>query len=659
VLATTPIAVTTPSSLTKETTALSPDVNQLTLATFNVENLSPADGATKFNTLAARIVNNLRSPDIIAVEEIQDNNGATNDAVVDATQTYGALIQAIAAAGGPTYQFRQIDPADDQDGGEPGGNIRVGFLFNPNRVSFVDRAGGTATTATTVTNVNGIPQLSVSPGRIDPTNAAFNASRKPLVGEFQFQDQTLFVIANHWNSKGGDQPLYGPNQPPLLSSEAQRRQQAQVVNDFVDSLLAVNPAANIAVVGDLNDFQFSEPLNILKGIPGGNGTPVLQNLIETLPENERYTYNFQGNAQALDHILVSNGLLNQLNGYDVVHINSEFADQSSDHDPSVARFTFNPPVPSVPTVAIAVLTPNITEASGTPATLRISRTGDTTSALTVNYLLSGTASENDYSPDLTGEVMLAAGIASLDLALTAIDDALVEGNETLTLTLLDTATYDLSGSTTATITIADNDVPPPAGLVLPGTNRANRLVGTDRPDTLLGLGGNDRIVAGLGDDVINGGRGQDILLGGAGGDRFVYQGRNQRTAFANSKFSGTDRILDFNQRQGDRILLDYDTDATTSNRPNALFNAGVVSARNLQGAIQIACADKNGRSPGKQALRGNEALFLGWRGKTYLMVNDAIVGFSVNQDLLIEMTGMQFRAGDQRAGRLSVANYFV
>ncbi|HEY9619886.1 MAG TPA: bluetail domain-containing putative surface protein, partial [Crinalium sp.] len=116
---------------------------------------------------------------------------------------------------------------------------------------------------------------------------------------------------------------------------------------------------------------------------------------------------------------------------------------------------------------------------------------------------------------------------------------------------------------------------------------------------------------------------------------------------------------DFNQRQGDRILLDYDTDATTSNRPNALFNAGVVSARNLQGAIQIACADKNGRSPGKQALRGNEALFLGWRGKTYLMVNDAIVGFSANQDLLIEMTGMQFRAGDQRAGRLSVANYFV
>jgi hypothetical protein len=44
---------------------------------------------------------------------------------------------------GPVYRFRQINPVDDQDGGEPGGNIRVGLLFNSARVSFIDRAGGT------------------------------------------------------------------------------------------------------------------------------------------------------------------------------------------------------------------------------------------------------------------------------------------------------------------------------------------------------------------------------------------------------------------------------------------------------------------------------------------------------------------------------------
>src|SRR6266540_2013540 len=103
--------------------------HQLAVATFNVENLDPNDPQSKFDQLAGLIVHNLQAPDLVAVEEIQDDNGATNDAVVDADVTFGTLIGAIQAAGGPTYEFRQINPVDDQDGGEPGGNIRVGFLF--------------------------------------------------------------------------------------------------------------------------------------------------------------------------------------------------------------------------------------------------------------------------------------------------------------------------------------------------------------------------------------------------------------------------------------------------------------------------------------------------------------------------------------------------
>ena len=86
---------------------------------------------------------NLRSPDLIGIEEVQDNNGETNNGVVDAYQTWNLLIAAIQAAGGPTYQYRQIDPVDNQDGGAPGGNIRVGFLFRTDRgLNFVDRPGG-------------------------------------------------------------------------------------------------------------------------------------------------------------------------------------------------------------------------------------------------------------------------------------------------------------------------------------------------------------------------------------------------------------------------------------------------------------------------------------------------------------------------------------
>ena len=103
------------------------------------------------------------------------------------------------------------------------------------------------------------------------------------------------------------------------------------MNDFVDELLAVDPNANVVVVGDINDFEFSETVEILEG-------DELTTLMKTLPANERYSYVFEGNSQTLDQILVSNYLLGRFPlTYDVVHVNAEFSDQASDHDPSVVR----------------------------------------------------------------------------------------------------------------------------------------------------------------------------------------------------------------------------------------------------------------------------------------------------------------------------------
>lgn len=350
-----------PGGLTKETTEPA-GLNQLAVATFNVENLDPGDGAAKFNALAQVIVSNLKAPDLIALEEIQDNNGPTNDSVTNADVTYNTLIAAITTAGGPTYQFRQIDPVDDQDGGEPGGNIRVGFLFRTDRgLAFVDRPGGGPMTATTVVDSGSGPRLSFSPGRIDPSNPAFNRSRKPLAGEFTYNGRHLFVIANHFTSKGGDQPLFGRFQPPARSSEVQRTQQAQIVNNFVDGILAVNTNANIVVLGDLNDFEFSAVLNTVKG-------GVLTALIDTLPENERYTYVFEGNSQTLDHMLVSSNFLNSPFTFDVVHVNAEFSDQISDHDPQVGRFTLAEDAVT-PTATMTTSVPTGTPTATTTATV--------------------------------------------------------------------------------------------------------------------------------------------------------------------------------------------------------------------------------------------------------------------------------------------------
>ena len=324
-----------PGSLVRETLAL-PEraAADIDMASFNVENLDPTDPPEKFARLASIVVQNLKSPDLVAVEEIQDNNGPTNDGTVDASTTFTMLAQAITVAGGPSYQFRNIDPENGKDGGEPGGNIRIGFLFRTDRgLSFVDRPGAVFDTPNAVMTMGGKPALAYSPGRIDPISAAFSSSRKPLAAEFTYRGRTLFVIANHFNSKGGDQPLFGRFQPPALSSEMQRREQAQIVGAFVTQILAVDPGAAIAVLGDLNDFEFSPPIMALKGAG-------LTALIETLPANERYSYVYEGNSQTLDHLLVSSGLLSAKTGFDVVHVNAEFFDQASDHDPSVARFSF-------------------------------------------------------------------------------------------------------------------------------------------------------------------------------------------------------------------------------------------------------------------------------------------------------------------------------
>lgn len=305
--------------------------NELAVATYNVENLDPSDPQEKFDALAAAVVDNLASPDILALEEIQDNNGAKNDGTVAADQTLKKFTDAIVAAGGPAYEWRSVDPENNKDGGEPGGNIRQAFLFNPERVSFTDRVGGDAVTATDVVSAaNGRAALTLSPGRIDPANTAWESSRKPLAGEFTFRGRTVFVVANHFGSKGGDESLVGHRQPPNRSSEAKRLLQAQAVNAFVKDVLAVEKDADVLVLGDINDFEFSETTKALT--EGGALYPA----VKSLPRSERYSYVYQGNSQVLDQILTSPGIRHF--EYDSVHINAEFADQNSDHDPQVLRF---------------------------------------------------------------------------------------------------------------------------------------------------------------------------------------------------------------------------------------------------------------------------------------------------------------------------------
>ncbi|NMH67551.1 hypothetical protein HF072_01885 [Bacillus sp. RO3] len=316
----------------QEITSITPVEGDLTIASYNIENFHAGIKESKVEKIADSIVSNMKTPDIIGLVEVQDNNGPTDDGTTDASESYEAIINAIEAAGGPTYAFTDIAPEDKTDGGQPGGNIRVGFIYNPERVELTDKEAGDAVTSVGV-NEDG---LTHNPGRIDPTNEAFEDSRKALAAEFMFNGEKVIVVANHFNSKGGDGALFGAEHPVVLGSEVQRLKQAKVLNQFVNEVNEKVEDANVVVLGDLNDFEFSAPIDTLEG-------DVLTNMMEKLPAEERYTYIYQGNSQVLDHILVTNNLAHRTM-IDSININADFSEEdgrASDHDPVLAKIQFD------------------------------------------------------------------------------------------------------------------------------------------------------------------------------------------------------------------------------------------------------------------------------------------------------------------------------
>jgi predicted extracellular nuclease len=116
-------------------------------------------------------------------------------------------------------------------------------------------------------------------------------------------------------------------------------------------------------------------------------------------------------------------------------------------------------VGGLPTVSI-VTNSNAAEQDTANGIFRISRTGDTTTALVVPYSVgSGTGQATpgaDYTA-LSGTATILSGSSFVDITVAPIDDTLLEGNEDVTLNLTASGNYNL-GTATAKVTIADNDV---------------------------------------------------------------------------------------------------------------------------------------------------------------------------------------------------------
>ena len=98
-----------------------------------------------------------------------------------------------------------------------------------------------------------------------------------------------------------------------------------------------------------------------------------------------------------------------------------------------------------------------TEAGPTTGMYRISRTGATTSSLSVYFAMGGTAQNGIDFNIGTSPVPILAGASYVNVTLTPINDSAYEGNETATLTILPDPGYAIGSPSSATITIQDND----------------------------------------------------------------------------------------------------------------------------------------------------------------------------------------------------------
>lgn len=317
----------------------------LNIVTFNTCNLGADAPPERLRRLGTLFATELRSADVIALQEIMAP--AAHAGAVAATSAYQALVAAIVAAGGVPYQFREVAPLADADGGMDGANIRVGLLFNPQRVSFADRGAAGALDAVGISFHDRQPHLTLNPGRIAPQHPAFigderchwAASRKPLAAEFMLGEQRLFVIVCHLKSKRA------LNRRTEDYAKRQRHVQAQIIHNFAADLLACDRQAALVVLGDMNDLPGSKTLKALKG------DGLLHNLIEDVAPELRYTRRHGAQAQALDHILVSPALRSGAT-VRIVHLQRPAEAAISDHDPVLA---------TLPALAGTTLQPQLAE----------------------------------------------------------------------------------------------------------------------------------------------------------------------------------------------------------------------------------------------------------------------------------------------------------
>ncbi|MFU8875537.1 lamin tail domain-containing protein [Micromonospora sp. SL4-19] len=464
--------------------------SEVAVATFNLENLydyrdDPFDGCdfadnsgctgvdppfdyvpaseeaytARLNVEARQIVNNLHSPDLLLVQEAEDQDicsvvygqlvcGTTNNAD-GAPDTVQELALAIAANGGPAYATSY-----DRSGADARG-ITSAFLYRTDRLTLAEATAADPLLGTAPTvdyRSAGLPANAdvqnpkafnaVLPADVDRSTGVDGANvytRAAQLAKFTVaaapgssERYPLWAVSNHYSS--------GPD-----TRVGQRREQATYGAALVRAIEAADPDARVVYGGDLNVFpRPDDPIATAENpTPSDQLGPLYQagmhNLWDDLAAEvpaAAYSYTYSGQAQTLDNLFVNDNLHGDLVQIRSAHVNADYpADAeglgdrgASDHDPQVARFRSRP---SLSVADTSVLEGNKGDTTMT-FTVTVSRPLSGSALICASTYGTTAQAGSDYDP-YVGCRTLAAGRTSLVFPVTVHGDRKREADEQLRL----------------------------------------------------------------------------------------------------------------------------------------------------------------------------------------------------------------------------------
>jgi uncharacterized protein len=514
---------------------------------------SDAAYQARLNDIALQIINDLHSPDILMVQEVENQDickvsgGAMVCNLTDNSDADGQpddlqdLALKIASLGGPTYAA-----AFDSDSSDLRG-ILPAFMYRTDRVELASPAGDPILGGSPA-----IPGYTAVPYDSDVSNPkTLNAElptgisacetnwvfpRAPDIGLFRIYStsvgsgsfQEVYLINNHFKS--------GPD-----TCVTHRTEQAKYNAALVAFLQAAEPNARIIVGGDLNVYPRPDDPFAPIGQPGSSDqlgalydpSLGLKNMWEVLVDQTpeaAYSYVYVGMAQTLDQMFVNEPVLADLEQFHSIHINSDFpadypddvARGTSDHDPQLIGLSLIP------------------QCNGLPATI-VGTPGDD--------IIHGT-NGNDVIVGLGGNDIIYGGNGNDVICGNAGNDTLYGGNGNDV--LLGGTGNDVLDGANGDDTLYGGD-----GIdTLDGGNDNDSLNGGRGDDILNGGNGNDLLIGEIGSDILTGGNGNDILNGGIGNDTLIGNNGNDTLigglgADSFSGGNGKDIFSDFNAGQGD------------------------------------------------------------------------------------------------------------